>query len=296
MNVVSLIEECDPMASLSPPPLSVYYCYDLVDLAFCRVLDVHLGPLKRNGWIHTWDDQQIPAGTEWEREREAYLHTAHLLVLLVSADFLASESGVHMMQVALQRHQVGEAIAIPILVRAANWEETDLQTLQVLPREQKAITTWPDQDNIWREVTREIQRVVEAMRQWVFVAYSPEDQAFVEQLHQDMAPRGVLLWSPEKRKNTRDLSQDETRNAMRAASAVILIASPDVPTSRLVKAQLALAADYQRPILVIWARGEDWKASNPGNWRVQEVVDARGGRYEAARATVLMRLRQEVAL
>ena len=284
------------MASLSPPPLSVYYCYDPVDLAFSKALDVHLGPLKRNGWIHTWDDQQIPAGTEWEPEREAHLHTAHLLVLLVSADFLASESGAHMIQVALQRHQTGEAIVIPILVRAANWEETDLQTLQMLPREQKAITTWTDQDDIWHEITREIQRVVEAMRQWVFVAYSPEDQAFVEQLRQDMAPRGVLLWSLEKGQNTRDLSQDETRNAMRAASAVILIASPDVPTSRLVKAQLALAADYQRPILVIWARGENWRASNPGKWRVQEVIDARGERYEAARTTVLMRLRQGVTL
>jgi AAA ATPase domain/TIR domain len=282
------------MVSLSPPLLSVYYCYDPTDLAFSRVLDVHLGPLKRNGWIHAWDDQQIPAGTEWEREREAHLHTAHLLILLVSADFLASESGVHMIQVALQRHQTGEAIAIPILVRAANWEETDLRILQVLPREQKAITSWPDQDVIWREVTREIQRVVEALRKWVFVAYSPEDRAFVEQLRQDMVPSGVLLWSLEKGQNTHDLTRDETRNAMRAVSAVILIASPEASNSRLVKAQLALAADYQRPILVVWARGEDWRASNPGKWRVQEVIDARGSRYEAARNIVLMRLRQGV--
>ena len=61
------------------------------------------------------------------------------------------------------------------------------------------------------------------------------------------------------------------RDAMRATSAVILVASPDAPSSHLVKAQLALAADYQRPILVVWARGEDWKTSNPGNWREQDV-------------------------
>jgi hypothetical protein len=278
------------MASLSLPPLSVYYCYSPVDVVFRNALDVHLDPIKRHGWIQTWDDQQIPAGTEWEREREAHLHTAHLLVLLVSADFLASESGAHMIQVALQRHQTGEAIAIPILIRSANWEETDLRILQVLPREQKAITTWPDQDDIWREVTREIQHVVEAMRQWVFVVSSPEDQVFVEQLRQDMAPSSVLLWSLEK-------GQDETqRDAMRAASTVILVASPDAPSSRLVKAQLALAADYQRPILVVWARGEDWRTSNPGNWRVQEVIDIRGKSYETARKTLLIRLRQEVAI
>ena len=127
-------------------------------------------------------------GHEREREQEAHLRTADLLVLLISADFLASESGIHTIEMALQRHRDGEAVAIPILVRAANWEETDLQNLQVLPREQKAIATWPNQDTIWHEVGKELQRVVETMRQWVFVVSSPEDQEFVERLRQDMVP------------------------------------------------------------------------------------------------------------
>ena len=281
------------MASPSLLPLSVYYCYHPVDHVFCKALDVHLDPLKRNGWIHTWNDQQIPVGTEWKREREAHLKTAHLLVLFVSADFLASELPV--MQAALQRHQAGEAIVIPILIRAANWEETDLRNLQVLPREQKAITTWPDQDVIWNEIAKEIQRVVEAMRRWVIVVYSPKDQAFVEQLRQDMLPFGVPLWDLERGQTTHDLSHDKTlRDAICAAPAVILIASPDIPTSRLVNAQLALAADYQRPILVVWARGEDWRTSNPENWRGQEVIDARGDRYQAAQKNLLIRLRQQI--
>src|SRR5215472_5358915 len=148
------------MASLLQPPLSIYYCYDPVDCAFCQALDIHLSPLKRKGWIDTWDDQQIPAGQEWKREQEAHLSTAHLLILLVSADFLASEAGTHLIEGALQRQRAGEAVVIPILVRAANWEETDLQNLHLLPREQQAITTWPDQDAIWREVARDVQRVV----------------------------------------------------------------------------------------------------------------------------------------
>jgi energy-coupling factor transporter ATP-binding protein EcfA2 len=277
------------MASLLLPPLSMYYCYNPVDRAFCQALDVHLSPLKRKGWIETWDDQQIPAGQEWKREQEAHLSTAHLLVLLVSADFLASEAGTHLIEVALQRQQAGEAIVIPILVRSANWEETDLQILHLLPREQKAITTWPDQDAIWREVARDVQRVVETMRQWVFVVSSPEDQGFVQRLQQDMIPSGVLLWSLEE-------GQDEEtrRNAMRAACAVLLVASPDASPSRLVKAQLTLATTYRRPILVVWARGEDWGMCNPGNWSVREVLDMREQCYEVARKALLMRLRQEV--
>ncbi len=281
---------------LSLPPLSVYYGYAPEDRAFCQILDTHLNPFKRKGWICTWDAEDILAGTEWEREREAHLHTAQVLLLLISAEFLASEEGAHIMQVAIERHQNGGAIAIPILIRASSWQETDLQILQIIPRDRKAITSSPDQDAVWHEVTREIQHVIEAMRRWVFVACSPEDQEFVEQLRQDMLSSSVLLWSVDKAVSTRDLDQDETlRSAMRAASAVILVASPDASISRLVKAQLVLATTYQRPILVAWARGEDWNICNPGRWKIQEVIDARGDHYEEAREHILIRLRQVMA-
>src|SRR5215472_9888374 len=79
---------------------------------------------------------------------------------------------------------------------------------------------------------------------------------------------------------------------MRSSFAVVVIASPEACTSRTVKAQLDLAADYRRPIIVIWARGEDWEASNPGHWRIGEVLDIRAERYAATKALLLERLQQ----
>lgn len=52
---------------------------------------VHLKPLQRNGTLDVWADTQINAGDRWEQEIENALSRAAVAVLLVSADFMASD-------------------------------------------------------------------------------------------------------------------------------------------------------------------------------------------------------------
>src|SRR5260370_20121377 len=86
-----------------------------------------------------------------------------------------------------------------------------------------------------------------------FVAYAPEDRDVLERLQRDMAAMpGLELWSLEREQFSLDLRRhDEAREAMRSASAVLLIASPVAASSSVIRAQMDLAADYQRPIIVI---------------------------------------------
>src|SRR5260370_1853626 len=130
----------------------------------------------------------------------------------------------------------------------------------------------------------------------VFVAYAPEDRDVLERLQRDMAAMpGLELWSLEREQFSRDLRRhDEAREAMRSASAVLLIASPVAASSSVIRAQMDLAADYQRPIIVIWAKGEEWESSNPGEWHVEEVLDARTEHYETAQATLVTCLKKYV--
>ena len=55
-----------------------------------RVL-VHLKPLERAGTLAVWSDTRISAGDDWRREIRAAVETARVALLLVSADFLASD-------------------------------------------------------------------------------------------------------------------------------------------------------------------------------------------------------------
>ncbi|MCP5449041.1 MAG: toll/interleukin-1 receptor domain-containing protein [Gammaproteobacteria bacterium] len=65
--------------------------YSHADADWLKRLQVHLKPLERAGAIEWWDDTRILPGMVWRDEIEKALATAHIGVLLVSADFLASD-------------------------------------------------------------------------------------------------------------------------------------------------------------------------------------------------------------
>ena len=71
-------------------PVEVFCCYSHADEPWLRKLEIHLSPLKRQGLISLWHDRLIVPGTDWAKTIDAHLETASVILLLVSADFLAS--------------------------------------------------------------------------------------------------------------------------------------------------------------------------------------------------------------
>jgi hypothetical protein len=87
--------------------------------------------------------------------------SAQIIVLLVSADFIASDycydTG---MKVALRRHEQRTAHVVPIILRKVdNWESAEFGKLQALPTGGKPVTLWADRDSAWADVTKGIREV-----------------------------------------------------------------------------------------------------------------------------------------
>src|SRR5260370_32199793 len=118
--------------------------------------------LRRQELISSWHDSHILPGSDWAQAIDEHLEHASVMLLLISADFLASDYcyGIEM-QRALERHQANEARVIPILLRPVDWDKAPFARLQALPTGAKPISTWRNRDAAFTDVTAGIRRVIE---------------------------------------------------------------------------------------------------------------------------------------
>lgn len=153
-------------AAGAPPPRRVFYSYSHKDWRFRDQLETHLTLLQRQGLIAGWSDRKISAGREWEGEIGRELEAADIILLLVSADFIASDYCYDKeMARALQRHAAREARVIPIIVRASDWGSSPLGPLQALPAEARPVADWNSRDRAWTSVADGIREVVRELNQ-----------------------------------------------------------------------------------------------------------------------------------
>lgn len=147
-------------------PVEIFCSYAREDESWLRKLETHLSLLKRQGLISFWHDRLITVGTDWAHAIDQYLETSSVILLLVSADFFASDYCVGIeMKRALERQKAGEALVIPILVRQVDWKDAPFAHLHVLPTDAKPLTSWQDEDTALADVTTGIRRAIENMSQ-----------------------------------------------------------------------------------------------------------------------------------
>lgn len=147
------------------PPIRLFYSYSHKDEDLRLKLQDHLAGLKWSGMIAEWHDRKIEAGKEWEKEIDHHLSSADIILLLVSASFIASDYcwSVEVKQ-ALERHARGEARVIPVILRSCQWQITPFAKLQATPKDGRPVIRWPDRDAAFNDVASKIVAVVGELR------------------------------------------------------------------------------------------------------------------------------------
>ena len=148
--------------------IRVFYSYSHEDAKYRQRLEIHLSVLRRQGLIDEWHDRKILAGHDWRDEIDQHLEQSDIILLLVSASFIASDYCYgREMKRAIELHEDGRATVIPVIIRCVNWTGLPFSELQALPADGRPVAKWHDQEEAWTQITQGIRDTVADLKQRV---------------------------------------------------------------------------------------------------------------------------------
>ncbi|MBA4048034.1 MAG: hypothetical protein C0476_05775 [Sphingomonas sp.] len=146
-----------------------FISYTHADSALKEQFVRHLAPLRREGLIDLWHDGMLRPGEHLDPAVQTALAASNVVILLVSADFIASEYCYEQeMLRAFARQRDGRARVIPIILRPCQWKGVPIgnnETLSeflALPKDGKAVINWSDADTAFDNAAGAIREMLKA--------------------------------------------------------------------------------------------------------------------------------------
>lgn len=144
---------------------TLFFSYSHKDELLRNELEAHLALLKHEGLVESWHDRRIVAGDELDEAIFNQLESANIILLLVSSDFMSSDYCYSReMTRAMERHHAQEAKVIPVILRHCDWTNAPFGKLMAVPRDAKPVTSWPDRDEAFADVAKQVRQAVEGFR------------------------------------------------------------------------------------------------------------------------------------
>jgi hypothetical protein len=148
-------------------PLSIFISYAPKDESYCTDIEKHFSVMKRQNQIIIQHMKSTLGGEVGEEKILKYLNAADIVLLLISPDFIASDTLYeNELKPAMYRRKQGLAWVIPIIVReTSDWKRDDLiGDLLELPRNKKPISNWDNRDQAITSIVRDVHKVMERLK------------------------------------------------------------------------------------------------------------------------------------
>jgi len=159
---------------------SLFFSYSHKDEQLRNELETHLALLKRQGIITTWHDRRISAGSEIDQSISNELESAQVIVLLVSANFLASNYCYEKeMDRALERHKKRSAIVIPVILHPCDWNSAPFGSLRATPTDGKPVSMFANLHEAFSIITKDIREALEKIPSQPSATASNHQQALL---------------------------------------------------------------------------------------------------------------------
>lgn len=133
---------------------SVFISYSKNNIIQRRRLESELKILKNEGLLErNWHDRMIDPGDKWNEAIQNQLSEADVIIVLASSSALSTDYiTLHEIPRALDLHNNGKTVVIPIVLERCRWANTALGDLNALPEKARPLNNWRPQSDGWNSI------------------------------------------------------------------------------------------------------------------------------------------------
>lgn len=175
--------------------IKLFYSYSHKDETFREELQTHLAVLRQDGLIDELYDRKIGAGDKLGEEIDKHMESAHVILLLFSPDFIASEACRREVETAMRLKDEKQIDVIPVILRDCAWRDTGVHDLLAIPEDGKPITNWDNRDKAWQDVYEKIRNKVISITSpvWINKLKINESPLFAENSKIELAKLTLII-------------------------------------------------------------------------------------------------------
>jgi internalin A len=169
-NLLVKYKHLVPFTVEGAEPKKIFVSYAHNNTVWLGKIKSHLSGLRRKNLIKDWTDQEIQAGEKWNEKIIDELKKADIVILLLSADFIASD---YIWEVELKKVLDNRKTIIPIYIESCdlaaipnfNGTEEKISNFEIIPKDEngklRPINLWANEAEALTKVASRIREVVE---------------------------------------------------------------------------------------------------------------------------------------
>ena len=144
---------------------TVFISYSKSNVTQRSRLESQLKILKNEGKLAShWHDRMIDPGDEWDEKIQRELGEADVVIILISSTALATDYIIkHEIPKAIELHDSGKAVVVPVVLENCRWSQTKLGALNALPEKAKPVNKWNPQSDAWNMVADGLAKVFDKL-------------------------------------------------------------------------------------------------------------------------------------
>jgi hypothetical protein len=140
---------------------TIFISYSRKDKKYMGRILIHLKPLEKRGLFDVWSDKKIKAGDNWKNEIEKVLQNTNVAVLLLSADYLASDFIVqNELPPLLENAENNGTRIIPVIIKPCRFiRDSNINIFQAINEPEESIISLPEykQEEIYEKLAEQIE-------------------------------------------------------------------------------------------------------------------------------------------